>query len=233
MDADDVALPDRLFLQNRAVTEDTTIDAISSSYQLIDERGDVIREKRLPTTHEEIAELMPVQCSMCFPSTLIRKSVLVQAGMFDEKLVAAVDYDLWLKILDHAKFRNISNSLLKYRISSTSISQRLKNVQSRQAYEMGVCYLKEKYRIAQRGNAKAKISLQLGKLEYYHGTMMNARGYLAGLLWRKHYMLIAWRYYIASLLGNRVFTLLRSSGIADSIGSIFRKSSLKHDYFMP
>ncbi|MGA7160096.1 MAG: glycosyltransferase [Bacteroidota bacterium] len=233
IDADDIALPDRLLLQTRALAEDEAIDAISGWYQLVDERGNIIREKRLPSKHEEIVELMPVQCSMCFPAAIIRKNILVQAGMFDEKLVAAVDYDLWLKILDNAKFHNIPINLIKYRISSNSISSRLKDVQSRYAYEIGVRYLKEKYRIAQRDDAKAKISLKLGKLEYYQGTMVNARRHLAKLLWYKPYFFITWRFYLASLLGNRVFTLLRSLGFADSIGNIFRKSSVKHNYFVP
>ena len=119
---------------------------------------------------------MPVQCSMCFPAAVIRKNILVQAGMFDEKLVAAVDYDLWLKILHNAKFHNIPINLIKYRISSNSISSRLKDVQSRYTYEIGVRYLKEKYRIAQRDDAKAKISVEARQIGVLPGEMVNARG---------------------------------------------------------
>ena len=98
---------------------------------------------------------------------------------------------------------------------------------------MGMRYLEEKYRAAQGDELKAKISLQLGRREYYNGTMENARRHLAKALWNQPTIFIAWRYYIASLLGNRIFTLLRSTGLADRIGNIFRKFSANHDYFMP
>ncbi len=233
MDADDIASPHRLQMQYDVIVNDQTIDVVSSSYQMIDEQGDLVREKHLPTSHEAIVELMPVQCSMCFPAALIRRSVILQAGMFDEKLVAAIDYDLWLRILDRARFHNLPNSVIKFRISRTSLSSKFKNVQLRYTYDMGMRYLEEKYRTAESDEARAKISLQLGKLEYYYGTMVNARRHFAGLLWNKPTRFIAWRYYIASLLGDRIFNLLRSKGVADGIGNIFRKSSMNNDYFMP
>ena len=233
MDADDIAYPHRLQMQYDAIVHDQTIDVVSGSYQMVDEQGNLIREKHLPTLHEAIVELMPVQCSMCFPAALIRKSVILQAGMFDEKLVAAIDYDLWLRILDRAKFYNLPNSLIKFRISRTSLSSKFRNVQLQHTYEMGMHYLEEKYRIVGEDESKAKISLQFGKLEYYYGTMVNARSRFARLLWNKPTMFIAWRYYIASLLGDNIFRLLRSTGLADGIGNIFRKSSLNNDYFMP
>ncbi len=233
MDADDIALPYRLQMEYGALVLDQRIDVVSSSYQIIDEQGNPVREKHLPASHEAIIELMPVQCSMCFPAALIRKSILSKFGMFNEKLVAAIDYDLWLRILDYARFHNISNSLIRLRISDTSISSRFRNVQMQQSYEMGMHYLEEKYRAAQGDEARSKISMQLGRLEYYSGDMGNARKHLAKLLWNSPTMLIAWRYYTASLLGNRIFMILRSTGLADSIGNVFRKSSVKHDYFMP
>jgi glycosyltransferase involved in cell wall biosynthesis len=233
MDADDIALPHRLQTQFDAMMNDERIDVVSSSYMMIDEQGNPIREKHLPVTHEAIVELMPVQCSMCFPAAFIRKSILQKAGMFDEKSVIGEDYDLWLRILDWAKFYNISSSLIRYRISGASTSGKFKNLQLRHSYEKGICCLEEKYRNAKGDESKAKISLQLGKREYYNGTMANARRHLAKTLWNKQTMFIAWRYYVASLLGNQIFTVLRSTGLADRIGNIFRKSSVNHDYFMP
>ena len=45
IDADDIALPDRLLLQTRALAEDEAIDAISGWYQLVDERGNIIKKR--------------------------------------------------------------------------------------------------------------------------------------------------------------------------------------------
>ena len=147
--------------------------------------------------------------------------------------LSEIDYDLWLRILDRAKFYNISTSLVKYRISKNSISSRFKHMQLQHSYEKAICYLEEKYRNAQGEESKAKISLQLGRREYYYGNMVKARGHFDKLLWYRPTMFIAWRYYLASLLGSRIFLLLRSTGLADSIGNIFRKSLMNHDHFMP
>ena len=233
MDADDIAYPHRLELEHDAVVNDQTIDVVGSSYEMIDEGGLPIREKHLPTSHEAIADLMPVQCSVCFPSSLIRKSVLVQAGLFDDKSVIGEDYDLWLRILDRAKFYNVSRSLIQYRVSGNSTSVKFRNLQLRHSYEKGISYLEEKYRNAQGEESKAKITMQLGRREYYFGAMGKARKHFAKLLWYRPVMPMAWRYYLASLLGTRIFLLLRSTGVAENIGSIFRKPSVNNDYFMP
>ena len=145
MEADDIALPDPLQTQFDVLINDEKIDVVSSSYIMIDEQGNLIREKHLPVTHEAIVDLMPVQCSLCFPTALIRKSILEQAGLFEEKWVPAEDYNLWIRILDHARFHNISRSLVKHRISSASLSSRFKNIQAQNSYGMGMHYLEEKY----------------------------------------------------------------------------------------
>ena len=78
-----------------------------------------------------------------------------------------------------------------------------------------------------------RVGVQLGRLEYYSGTMKNARKHFVRLLWNTPTMFIAWRDDIVSFLGNRLFMILRSTGLADGIGNIFRKSSATRDYFMP
>jgi len=233
MDADDISIPDRLELEYREIVKDQTIDIVGSSYQIIDEKGDLIREKHLPESHTAIVDLMAVQSAVSFPSALIRKSIMQDAGMFDEKLAASVDYDFWLRILDRAKFCNVSASLVQYRTSRTSISSRFRQVQAQNSYEKAMHYLEKKYLNADGVEAKAKITLQLGRREYYFGNMASARNHFSKLLWNRSAMFIAWRYYIPSLLGGRIFRALRSAGIADRIGSIFRKSSRNNDYFMP
>jgi glycosyltransferase involved in cell wall biosynthesis len=232
-DADDIASPHRLQLEYDALQNNAEVDAVGSWYQIIDEQGGLMREKRLPTSHKEITELMPVQCSVCFPAALVRKETIVQAGSFNEKLTAAIDYDFWLRILDTARFMNLPMSLIKFRISPQSISGRLKTTQKQQGYAMGMDYLQKKYTNTHDAEMKAKISMQLGKVEYYAGNMAAARSHVARLLWNNPDMFIAWRYYLASLLGKNVFAFLRRTGIAGSVGNVLRGSSAEHDYFMP
>ncbi|HTR80097.1 MAG TPA: glycosyltransferase [Bacteroidota bacterium] len=232
MDSDDIASSDRLLRQRQAIVDDPTITAISSSYLLVDSSGQLVREKHLPTTHEEIVHWMPVQCSMCFPAAMIRREILEKAGPFNEELIAAVDYDLWLKILDVAKFSNISDGLIKKRSPSTSISVKFKEAQLRNTYEMAKRYLEQQYQVATWGSKKERI-LQLGQLEYYHGTMSNARRYFIPILFYRPHIVIVWRYFLASCMGDKIFRLLRGSGIAESIGNIFRGIAGRSNYFAP
>ena len=233
MDADDIALPQRLQVEFDVLSKDDAIDVVSSSYIIINAQGKVIREKYLPVTHQAIVDLMPVQCSMCFPASVIRKRIILNAGMFDERSTVSEDYEFWLKILGRAKFSNVPMSLIKYRVSQNSTSVKFKKSQFQRSYQLGSQYLEERLRTQQDRESRALIILQLGKREYYSGTMASARRYFAKLLWSKSLMRFAWRYYLSSLLGDRFFSFLRKSGVADRLGRLFRRRSMKHDYFMP
>ena len=146
----------------------------------------------------------------------------------------ADDYDLWIRILDRAKFHNISKSLVKYRIIKYFVIKQIQKCSGCGIPMEWECAILKKNIAQHKGtNQKRKYPCSLARREYYYGTMVNARRHLAKALWNKPTMFIAWRYYIASLLGSRIFTLLRSTGLADRIGNIFRKFSANHDYFMP
>ena len=232
-DADDISVPDRLSLQQEALKEDQTIDAMSGSYQMVDATGASMGIKHLPANHGDIVALMPVHCSMCFPAALIRRETLTKIGGFNERFEAAIDYDLWLRMIGTARFRNLSAVLLKKRITPGSISVRLKDIQSKGAYEMANRYLTERFRSAIDAEEQKDVLLQLGKLEYYHGTMKMARRHLRKLLWNKPHGMEAWRFYVAGCLGDVVFRFFREKGIATAIGGLLRGRDGKGHFFSP
>jgi hypothetical protein len=58
------------------------------------------------------------------PSTMIRKSTLLSAGLYDEKLSPCEDIDLWFRIARIAKLGNCPEPLLRYRLHAASATFR-------------------------------------------------------------------------------------------------------------
>ena len=122
MDADDICEPARLERQIELLQSDAEIRVCGSWVLDIDRDG-----------HEIEVHAMPIgarlQTFWWRPSPLQHPSVMWRAqkqrSFYDENLEYAQDYDLWLKLgLRGEKFRNIAQTLLRYRVHSESISGR-------------------------------------------------------------------------------------------------------------
>jgi glycosyltransferase involved in cell wall biosynthesis len=75
---------------------------------------------RGPVTLES---LLVEQCVVLMPTVVARKQAVIEAGLFDESLRAAEDYDLWLRLVHRgARIRYHRNVLGRYRIRPGSLS---------------------------------------------------------------------------------------------------------------
>ena len=57
------------------------------------------------------------------PCTMARREALLQAGGYDESMVASVDLDLWLRLGEIGKLANLPEVLLHYRLHPRSVTQ--------------------------------------------------------------------------------------------------------------
>jgi hypothetical protein len=62
---------------------------------------------------------------VCFSSSLIRRTVLDDVGLFDESIPMAIDYDLWLRIALKYHFDYVDERLVMYRTGHGNLSSRL------------------------------------------------------------------------------------------------------------
>lgn len=122
MDADDIACPDRLKRQVDFLDIHPQVGMVGAWYVAINESGKFLREVKLPTTDLEIRRIAMRLNPICHPTMMFRRKLIDKLGPYDPKLNGAEDYDLVLRFLAVTKVVNLPDFLLKYRISSSSIS---------------------------------------------------------------------------------------------------------------
>jgi glycosyltransferase involved in cell wall biosynthesis len=128
MDADDISLPCRFEKQVEIMEQNPNIIVCGSKFELFG----IKREYKFvfPEKSEDIKNLLIKQCCFAHPTTMIRKSVLMEQNIrYDENALHAEDYKLWVDLYDAGDFYNIQDTLLLYRISNTQISNQNKKQQ--------------------------------------------------------------------------------------------------------
>jgi hypothetical protein len=116
MDADDVAMEDRLKVQVEAMEMAPDIGVLGSAVVFIDASGEKVDIPRYhPTDSAEIQRALLDGNVIWHPSVLIRTSILALVGGY-RNIPDAEDYDLWLRVADHAQLKNLPVPLLKYRV---------------------------------------------------------------------------------------------------------------------
>lgn len=130
MDADDIALPDRLAGQTAFLQAHPQVVWVGGAYDILDGQARFLTTMRLAETNEEIQSLLrDGHTSFLHPTAMIRRSALLQVGGYDETYLTAADLDLWLKLAEVGEVANLSQSVLKYRVHTESISQRNRDQQ--------------------------------------------------------------------------------------------------------
>ena len=125
MDADDIALPQRLQLQKQWLDEHPHTAAISCTIRFIDgngnERGVWLADKA-SCSYTDIKKMLPWENCIAHPTIMIRKEV-VEAYLYDAIQLHCEDYDLWLRMLaDGLVIEKLPQPLLLYRNHEASIT---------------------------------------------------------------------------------------------------------------
>jgi glycosyltransferase involved in cell wall biosynthesis len=137
MDADDIALPQRLERQMCFLRANPAISVVGGSYQIIDEHDKVVdRQVPLQLDPEKIYKLLPFESCMAHPSVMMRRADVLKVGGYAYGLFAE-DWDLWLRMRRAGmRFANLPDLVLRYRIhsgQSTSIQSWRRNMANVQA----------------------------------------------------------------------------------------------------
>ena len=61
---------------------------------------------------------------ICFSSSVVRRSVFDEVGLFDESIPMSIDYDLWLRIALKHRFDYVDEPLVLYRTGHANLSSR-------------------------------------------------------------------------------------------------------------
>ncbi len=128
MDADDVALPDRLLHQVQKLESQPNLLCVGGAYDMVDQQGEWLLHVSPALQNDEIQQRLlsgssPIQHSCA----MMRRSAVLQVGGYDPAAFPAEDLDLWLRLGELGELANLQETILKYRVHTASItSKRLK-----------------------------------------------------------------------------------------------------------
>lgn len=127
MDADDVALPERLSIQYAHAQDEPDVVVWGSYMMRMDANGDDLKPfDDGPTSKDAFYQLDLTQeiISLYNPTALFKRDVALAVGGYDPNplLVAGQDSELWDRMADHGPIVVIPQILLRYRMHGSSIS---------------------------------------------------------------------------------------------------------------
>lgn len=120
MDADDVALPQRLQLEVDFMEKHPTVGLLGAAVQWINASGEVLYISRHPADDAQLRKALAAYCAFWQPTVFLLKEAFVCAGGYRNAFAPAEDYDLWLRVTEHFQCSNLEDIVLKIPDSSTS-----------------------------------------------------------------------------------------------------------------
>jgi glycosyltransferase involved in cell wall biosynthesis len=124
LDADDIALPERLALQHTEMARRPSLGLIGSSVELIDGDGQSIGERRLLVDDAELRAFLQRGNPFCHSTVMMRRDAYDRAGGYRRGLRICEDFDLWCRMSEVAEIANIDRPLVRYRLHGESMSIR-------------------------------------------------------------------------------------------------------------
>lgn len=125
MDADDIALPDRLAAQIAFLRAHPEVVCVGGANMMIDGAGRYLTTLYPPEDDAAIqAALLAGHTAINHPSAMIRHRALTAAGAYDADCYPAEDLDLWLRLGEIGALANLEVPVLRYRLHDGSISGR-------------------------------------------------------------------------------------------------------------
>jgi len=111
MDGDDVCVKDRFERQVKFLDAHPGIAVAGSEIILIDERGNNMAMGGYTSSPSVVRWEMFFRSAIAHPSAMLRSEVIREAGGYDDRLLLAEDYDLWLRVLRISDLANLPEAL--------------------------------------------------------------------------------------------------------------------------
>ncbi len=98
MDSDDWSHPDRLAIQGRFMQANPSLGGCGVGTSIVDPDGSLLHAHLPPTSSEETRWRVLIWNPFVHGSMMIRKQAVQSVGGYDETLLRAQDYDLWIRL---------------------------------------------------------------------------------------------------------------------------------------
>lgn len=120
MDSDDISFSDRFDKQVKFLEKNSKVWIVWWSIEIIDEDNHKIWERHYNLSDIEIRNKLFRYSPFCHPSVMVRRKILIKTWWYIESLSLWEDYELYFRIWIYSEFANLSDFVLRYRMSSTN-----------------------------------------------------------------------------------------------------------------
>lgn len=125
IDADDIMKNNRLEEQFAFMSNNHQVVLLGTSIERIFADGSHRDIIDFPCTHKDILAYFSIGSPFAHPSVMYRKSAINRLGNYDENLLYAQDFKLWLKVAKHYQTCNLKSALTIYRTHSGQNSSKV------------------------------------------------------------------------------------------------------------
>jgi glycosyltransferase involved in cell wall biosynthesis len=116
LDADDLALPERLERQLAFLERHADVGLLGTGAREVEANGRPVALLRPPTGDAEIRRALIRANPFVHSSIVMRRAVVERAGGYDETFPVAQDYDLWMRLSRVTKMANLPDLLVVRRL---------------------------------------------------------------------------------------------------------------------
>lgn len=201
LDSDDAWTPNKLERTLEVFASDPECGVVYSAHRII--RGSGTTEAHRANNPEGWirAELLKSAVVGTTSAVVVRRNCFARAGLFDESLPSCQDWDMWIRIAEHCKFRRISEPLVRYYWHGDQIST---NFDATYQGRMAIWNKYEREIRQLGGRVVAFHQVSLGHRARQMGQMDLAREHY----WKALTSRPAWRYLVfagLSLFGSSAY----------------------------
>ena len=131
MDTDDISMPDRFFLQEKYLEIHPDVVLLGGAMYEINEDEEIIAERKMPITYEEIKRAFPKTNPFVHPAVIISRKVFDSGLSYNGRCRRNQDIELWFRIVSAGfEVANIPDLILKFRKPSVMYTKRRKSANS-------------------------------------------------------------------------------------------------------
>lgn len=220
MDGDDISHPHRLEKQVLFIHKNSDIDMVGTNVIYINNYGRSVIKKEFPENSNSIEYMMPILCSICHPTIMIKKEVIIEMGGYSN-IKYVEDYDLFLRMLTKKKkMYNIQEYLHFYRFEKSYLKSKKLAIQDLISLKLGERYIQENSPLPNDYDYFFRLALA----NYYRGKLHRSRSYLLKSLVKSPKRIFSvLRYIPLTILGDKITAFLRRIGLLSGINMLFKR----------
>jgi glycosyltransferase involved in cell wall biosynthesis len=191
LDADDVALPNRLEMQVAFLEENPDHGLVGGASIKVDEAGREVARVRYPTTDSDVRRSLPRACPFEHSAVTMRSRAFFRLGGYRPIFGSAADFDLWLRFSERYRLSNLEEPVVLYRLHPAQLSASavrdlsIRAVAARRSFELRASGEPDPLERDSELTREALVKLRLGSAEiasevalttcWYAKTMARAR----------------------------------------------------------